>query len=318
MQYNYSHLSFLSEVSSTSKSVRIINLKGQTTYIITEPSCVIRERGHILEIQQSVKSEIIKLDFQSPTSAIEAHKRLRTALLQLKNNLNPSGSYNNKVTVINTTDIGSELLNGDINETNVICGINNYFTNLVLPTIVVDAGETLIFNIPINYYDDDNDITTFKFAQIRKYIFKLGNGVYPPSSININNLELIEVDKGLKFIDLYDIELANKSGAILTVNSTGDGIEYESLAEIASRGFRTEYMIDLMDSDIIKIKMNSEKLIIHSIDKIDGDISNLLLNGCVNNLPTPSQSTTIQPFNDLEFRSDIPCMFNMVITKFLI
>lgn len=318
MQYNYSHLSFLSEVSSTSKSVRIINLKGQTTHIITEPSCVIRERGHILEIQQSVKSEIIKLDFQAPSYAIEAHKRLRTALLQLKNNLNPSGSYNNfvnvlDVNVINLVPIDSELINGDIDEKSVNIGINNNFGMSTFGALIVDPGETIIFNFTIRYYDDINDAATFRFTQSRKYIFKLGNGTYPVGTIKHTDIELLEVDKGLKFIDLIDIKLANNSGAVLTINQTGDDIEYESLTEIAKRGFRTEYMIDLMDNDIIKIKMNSEKLIIHTIDEIEGDISNLLLNGS-----TPSLPTTINEFDDLEFKSDIPCMFNMEITKFLI
>lgn len=237
-----------------------------------------------------------------------------------------NSSQDNKIKVINEGHIDSvlvDLVNNKIDEELILKSIYNYF---VKPsnsgiTFNVEEDEILIFNISCSIYEDYNEPSSFKFSQIRKYIFKLGKGSYTYGTL-FNNweevenvLELIYVENTTRFVDLKDINLANKGGLILTVNEDEDGLEYKTVEQIIEvNGFETEYVIDLMDNNELTITLNS-KLIIRGIESYAGNINNLKING---NVVGTYPITFNGPFPEImKIENDNDSIINLKITKFI-
>lgn len=301
--YNYNHLTFLSEVTPQSKSIRFIKIDGVTSHIITNPNCVIRIIKNTLEIKQEHDTATIILDFLNPAVTKIAHDRLREALKLLKNN--NTSDQNNIIRTENIGPLNSDLINNwDIDENNINVLINNFFGNY---SIQIEENEIIIFNFLFNFFSDSSDQTTFKFSQLRKYIFKSGKGTYL-NDITINNLELIELNKSYKFIDLLDVDLANNAGKILIVNNDETSLDFKDLSEIANNGFLTEYYIDLTEELNIEIGLNS-KLIINSIDLISGNYNNFKINGNTPVFPivfnNPPEMLIIENQEDIEINLNV-------------
>lgn len=304
--YNYNHLTFLSDVTPNSKSIRFINNTGATTHIITNPSCVIRIVNNTLEIKQDHDTNTIILDFLNPTVTKIAHDRLRDALKLLQNN--NTSEQNNIIKNSNIGPINIELNNNwYIDESIVEQTINDYFTDF---SIYIEETEIYIFNISINFYSNLNDLTTFKFAQIRKYLFKRGKGAYL-NDITTDYLELINTTKAYRIIDLYDVELANNAGKIITVNADENSFNYETLDVIAARGFITEYLVEIDAFSPIEIGL-IKPIIINEIELLSGSYDNFKINND-NNIMLP-----MYLIDNLKMENDEDISIKIKIIKYVL
>lgn len=295
--------------SPNDKVIKIININGTCTHIIKHYTCTITKKNSSLIISQSSEAKQFELKFYSPGDAIIAHDKLRETIKLLEQN-NSTGQ-DNKIRVINLSPLlCGLLLDYTINENDIVVAINSFFSNY---SIEILETEIVIFNIPINFLTDMTDMTSFKFSQTRQYLFTKGKGIYG-NSIIFDYLELINTTKAYKFIDLYDIDLTNQAGKILTVNANENSINFNNIEDIISSvGLNTETVIDLTDNNYMKIVLNS-KIIITGIDVYNGDITNLTINGTTPIFPL----TLLNPPIDLEFLNNKSCIFNLKYITYLI
>lgn len=203
----YNHLTFIGDMSTNKKSIRLIDKTGVTTYILTNPNYKIHRDKDELHLKQSAVSILIRMKFDSPSYAIIAHDRLRDALKILAANTSETDKYIKLSEVLNngnSTDgeniiisIGDNLIFAGIQtgqplsnlgidaNGNVILGNNN---STIFGTYIDDQTFNDLNGNPVNleegqlYYDSSNN-TWYQFngtkleefgaiPQIDVYIYK--------------------------------------------------------------------------------------------------------------------------------------------------
>jgi hypothetical protein len=100
----YSKVNFIVPVNSDTV-LKIKDIKGVVAHIIRDHTCTIKRAGRFIHIKQSGDANEVVLDFNSESESEDAHLLLRTALVQMGNNVD---SKDDAATTIDSPDIKNE------------------------------------------------------------------------------------------------------------------------------------------------------------------------------------------------------------------